>query len=130
MIVGEAKLLFRADHARGLHPADDGGLEDGSLAGAAVYEVGAGARERHLLAHGHVWSTAHHGVTFSAQVHGRQHQPVCVRVPGDVNHLANGDAVPFAGGGDDLTHLRACHSQPLRQLLGVKGQVNVFGEPL
>ena len=130
MVVGEAKLLFGADHARGLHPADDGGLEDSSLAGAAVDEVSTGARERHLLAHSHVRSTAHDGVAFSTQIHGRQHQPVCVRVPGDVNHLAHGDAVPLAGGGDDLTHLRTRHSQPLRQLLGVKGQVNVFGEPL
>ena len=131
VVVAQAQFQLRANHPLGLDAADGGRGQGFAAAAVGVEEVGAGAGVADALAGGHIGGAADHlgvGAGGAAGADGAEAQAVGVGVGAHGGDLADEDLVPAADFGN-FAHFHAGHGEPVAQLGGGKGAVNILAQP-
>ena len=130
VLIGEAELQLRADHAGRDDAADLRPLELAGRAGMRIVEGGALQREGDLLPRRDVGRAADDRLgRVAAVVHGGQAEAVGGGVGLDAGDEADADEVAPVARALDRLHLRAGHREAVRQLLDGQRDGDVVGQP-
>ena len=129
VLVADFQLGFRADHPRGHDAANARGFQLLAAPGVHIAQGGAGAGKADFLAGGHIGRAADHFQRRAvAGVNLAKGQRISVGMGPGRADIADDAALPTAAG-DNFANFNAGHREPVSQLSGRQGQVNVFGKP-
>ena len=120
MVLRQAQLARRAQHAKAFHTTQLAHFDEERLAIVAGRQFGTHQRARHANAHTRIGRTTHDGEQRAiglAHVHLAHTQTVCVGVLHSFFDFANDDFGERRRHGLQLFHLQACHRQGVGQLL-------------